>query len=46
MVVAFWHDVGQECTVVGLSSRPAFLIIFNFFQIQNFMILKQVYGYI
>ena len=36
---------GQGCTVVGLSTRPVFLIVFNFFWIQNFKVLKQVYGY-
>jgi uncharacterized membrane protein YraQ (UPF0718 family) len=31
--------------VVGLSTTPAFLIIFHFFQIQNFMVLQQAFSY-
>ena len=35
----------MHCTVVGLSTTPAFLIIFHFFQIQNFMVLQQAFSY-
>ena len=35
----------SECTVVGLSTIPAFLIIFHFFQIQIFMVLQQSFSY-
>ena len=38
------HPVVQ-CTVVGVSSTPTFLIIFHFFQIQNFMVLQQSFSY-
>ena len=39
------HFSTLHCTVVGLSTRPAFLIIFHFFQIQNFMVLQQAFSY-
>ena len=32
-------------TVVGLSTRPAFLTIFHFFQVQVFMVLQQAFSY-
>ena len=34
-----------DSTVVDLSTRPAFIIIFHFFQIQIFMVLQQAFSY-
>ena len=38
-------DPPTQSTVVGPSTRPAFLIIFHFFQIQIFMVLQQSFSY-
>ena len=40
-----YFEVALQYTVVGLSTRPAFLITFHFFQIQNFLVLQQAFSY-
>ena len=39
----FPHTLGS--TVVDLSTRPAFFIIFHFFQIKIFMVSQQSFSY-